>query len=73
MWRRVVGQSKKPYVFSSLSPNKAMTNETLLPWEAPAVTDIDLANETHGGGSIYSDESTFGSTPYNFTPGNPMS
>ena len=43
-----------------------MTN--LLPWEAPSVSDIDLADNTHGGGTIFSDESTFGVTTYNFTP-----
>ncbi|WP_420456407.1 hypothetical protein [Rubrivirga sp.] len=29
------------------------------PWEAPAVSDIDLTDNTHGGGTTYSDETTF--------------
>ena len=55
-----------PPIIGSHLAHTQMTN--LLPWEAPSVSDIDLADNTHGGGTIFSDESTFGVTTYNFTP-----
>lgn len=38
----------------------------LLPWETPAIFDIELAGQTHGGGTVFSTETTLIVTPYNF-------
>lgn len=40
----------------------------LLPWEAPAVFDIDLTNQTHGGASVFTSESTYTTSAYNGQP-----
>ena len=38
----------------------------LLRWEAPAIFDIDISTGTFGGGTVFSDETTYVNTPYNF-------
>ena len=40
-----------------------------LPWEAPAIVDIDIAAGTSGGGNVFSYETTFVSNYYSFYPG----
>ena len=39
-----------------------------LPWEPPAVLDIDVISGTFAGGSVFSDETTFVSTTAGFNP-----
>ena len=43
-----------------------------LPWEAPTVFEIDVATGTHGGGTVFSTETTLIVSPYNFD-GHPLS
>ena len=50
------------------TPKNTMTG--LLPWEAPAVYDIDIATGTYGGGTVFTDETTFATSAY---AGMPMS
>ena len=44
----------------------------LLPWDAPAVFTYDLSGQTRGGGTVFSDETVYVNTPYNFE-GMPLS
>ena len=39
-----------------------------MPWEPPAVVDIDVASGTTGGGTVFSFESTYVGGSYSFFP-----
>ena len=39
-----------------------------LPWEAPAVVDIDVATGTFGGGTVFTSETVYVSNPYSAFP-----
>ena len=71
--RRCGGVGGPGGVALSWSPHDLHGFMARLAWEAPALVDIDLAHQTHGGGTVFSDETTYNCcTPYNFE-GEPLS